>query len=261
MSFESLPLHHSQHPPHVNGRKRHQKPLALRPRHLKTPRRIHIASNRDFRPRVPFGRGLRNEVIPTFHRSSNRVTPDRRGAGATVGRQDFRMVPSGQVSRRSGKDPRPRRNLRAWDRHRRDHHHSGLDRSDSSPGNPFDSSRARFRPKSMETLQTQDWTIGWQAPFPWLQGWEGWIDRSLQSFPSGHTAAAAALATCLSLTYPKACWWFAILATLAGLQRIESGAHFPSDVLAGAAVGIACGSFTMRLGKRKKRSSSQGHAT
>ena len=120
---------------------------------------------------------------------------------------------------------------------------------------------ARFRPKSMETLQTQDWTIGWQTPFPWLHGWEGWIDRSLQSFPSGHTAAAAALATCLSLTYPKACWWFAILATLAGLQRIESGAHFPSDVLAGAAVGIACGSLTMQLGKRKKRSSSQGQAT
>ncbi|MEC7603857.1 MAG: phosphatase PAP2 family protein [Planctomycetota bacterium] len=45
------------------------------------------------------------------------------------------------------------------------------------------------------------------------------------------------------------------------MQRIESGAHFPSDVLAGAAVGIACGSLTMRLGKRKKRSSSQGHAT
>lgn len=120
---------------------------------------------------------------------------------------------------------------------------------------------ARFRPKSMETLQTQDWTIGWQGPFPWLQGWEGWIDRSLQSFPSGHTAAAAALATCLSQTYPKARWWFAILATLAGLQRIESGAHFPSDVLAGAAVGIACGSFTMRLGKRKRRSSSSSQAS
>ena len=106
---------------------------------------------------------------------------------------------------------------------------------------------ARLRPHTIDPLTSQDWTIGWQGMFPWLQGWEGWIDRSLQAFPSGHTATAAAFATCLSVTYPQARWWFALLAALAGLQRIDAGAHFPSDVLAGAALGIACGALTMRI--------------
>ncbi len=116
---------------------------------------------------------------------------------------------------------------------------------------------ARLRPHTIETLPSQDWTIGWHGMFPWLQGWEGWIDRSLQAFPSGHTATAAAFATCLGVTYPQARWWFAFLAGLAGLQRIDAGAHFPSDVLAGAAVGVACGALTMgirhRSAKRKSR--------
>jgi membrane-associated phospholipid phosphatase len=112
---------------------------------------------------------------------------------------------------------------------------------------------ARLRPHTIETLPAQDWAIGWQGMFPWLQGWEGWIDRSLQAFPSGHTATAAALATCLGVTYPQARWWFAVLAGLAGLQRIDAGAHFPSDVFAGAAVGVACGAFTMRISRGRSK--------
>lgn len=62
------------------------------------------------------------------------------------------------------------------------------------------------------------------------------------SFPSGHTAAAFSLATSLSITYPK--WYViapsAIWACGVGFARINQGVHYPTDVLAGAAIGVGC---------------------
>lgn len=62
---------------------------------------------------------------------------------------------------------------------------------------------------------------------------------SSPSFPSGHTALAFASATSLSLCYPK---WYVIAPAYAwagavGYSRIHLGAHYPSDVLAGAITG------------------------
>lgn len=61
------------------------------------------------------------------------------------------------------------------------------------------------------------------------------------SFPSGHTSNAFALATSLSLAYPK---WYVIVptylwATTVGFARMDLGVHYPSDVLAGAILGTA----------------------
>ena len=62
------------------------------------------------------------------------------------------------------------------------------------------------------------------------------------SFPSGHTAAAFSLATSLSITYPK--WYViapsAVWACGVGFSRINQGVHYPSDVIAGAAIGVGC---------------------
>ena len=62
------------------------------------------------------------------------------------------------------------------------------------------------------------------------------------SFPSGHTAAAFSLATSLSITYPK--WYVIAPATVwafgVGFSRINQGVHYPSDVMAGAAIGVGC---------------------
>jgi membrane-associated phospholipid phosphatase len=59
------------------------------------------------------------------------------------------------------------------------------------------------------------------------------------SFPSGHTSDAFALATSLSLSYPK---WYVIVPSYAwagavGYSRMDLGVHYPSDVLVGAIIG------------------------
>lgn len=64
------------------------------------------------------------------------------------------------------------------------------------------------------------------------------VEHSLQSFPSGHSALVAGLAAGLALLYPQGRTFFAVLALLAMLQRVHCGAHYPSDTLAGAAVGV-----------------------
>jgi membrane-associated phospholipid phosphatase len=60
----------------------------------------------------------------------------------------------------------------------------------------------------------------------------------LQSMPSGHTVTAVGLAVGLAWMYPQGKWWFALIAVAAALERVASGAHFTSDVLFGAALGM-----------------------
>lgn len=57
------------------------------------------------------------------------------------------------------------------------------------------------------------------------------------SFPSGHATTVFALAVVLALWYPRWRSLFLGLAILVGLSRVVLGAHFPSDVLAGALLG------------------------
>ena len=71
----------------------------------------------------------------------------------------------------------------------------------------------------------------------------GWLPLaglgySGQSFPSGHTAVAAALAIALCHRWPRARWAFIGLALMTIMQRIAYGRHYPSDCFFGAA--LAC---------------------
>jgi len=61
------------------------------------------------------------------------------------------------------------------------------------------------------------------------------------SFPSAHTAIAFTLAVLLSKYYPKYKIIFYVLAIITAITRIYSGAHYLSDVIGGAILGIAIG--------------------
>lgn len=58
------------------------------------------------------------------------------------------------------------------------------------------------------------------------------------SFPSGHTAAAVAFTAAVAPTWPAAGLACAVPAAMVAVERVQSGAHYPSDVAAGAAIGL-----------------------
>lgn len=59
------------------------------------------------------------------------------------------------------------------------------------------------------------------------------------SFPSGHAATSFAGATLLALLAPRFAVPLLALAALIAWSRVYVGVHFPLDVLAGAALGVA----------------------
>jgi undecaprenyl-diphosphatase len=61
------------------------------------------------------------------------------------------------------------------------------------------------------------------------------------SFPSGHTAASFAAAGALCFGKSKLGAPAVVLATLISLTRLYLYVHYPSDVVAGVAVGLLCG--------------------
>jgi undecaprenyl-diphosphatase len=67
------------------------------------------------------------------------------------------------------------------------------------------------------------------------------------SFPSGDTAVAFALATTLSFSC-RGLWGSALFlgAGVIGVSRVTVSAHYPSDVLAGAILGVFCGVAAIR---------------
>ncbi|HET9903412.1 MAG TPA: phosphatase PAP2 family protein [Xanthobacteraceae bacterium] len=69
------------------------------------------------------------------------------------------------------------------------------------------------------------------VPFSW--------NPALASFPSGHTTTAFAAAVALATLFPRARVAFFAYAAVMALSRVVVEAHHPSDVIAGAAVGIA----------------------
>lgn len=57
------------------------------------------------------------------------------------------------------------------------------------------------------------------------------------SFPSGHTLHAIAFSVVAIAYYPTLVWLLGPFAFLVALSRVVLGLHYPSDVLAGAALG------------------------
>lgn len=59
------------------------------------------------------------------------------------------------------------------------------------------------------------------------------------SFPSGHTAAGVGFSAAVAGVWPVMGALGAVPAALVAVERVHSGAHYPTDVAAGAAVGLA----------------------
>ena len=77
------------------------------------------------------------------------------------------------------------------------------------------------------------------------------------SFPSGHTASSFAVATAICFWSRR--WGIAalVLATLIAFSRLYFYVHYPTDVLAGVILGIAC-AFAARAIVRKAKAWKQG---
>lgn len=71
---------------------------------------------------------------------------------------------------------------------------------------------------------------------------------SSSSFPSGHSATAAAGAIALSAVYPALAPAFVLAGLLVALSRVYLGVHYPLDVLAGALIGAAAAAAALLVG-------------
>ena len=60
-------------------------------------------------------------------------------------------------------------------------------------------------------------------------------------FPSGHTSAAFSLAAVLGVTFPQIGSLFYLIAVLTGISRLYYRAHYVTDVLGGALIGVLIG--------------------
>lgn len=90
---------------------------------------------------------------------------------------------------------------------------------------------------------------------PWLvvEGLTALVaEHDPNSFPSGHTCAAFAAASAWCRTLPRRWMKIAavVMAALMGFSRLYVGVHFPTDVLAGLAVGLFCGWLAWLIWKR-----------
>ncbi len=99
----------------------------------------------------------------------------------------------------------------------------------------------RVRPRNFD-FDTLDVRATFEGFLPFFSGTSG-----SQSFPSAHTATAFAMAVMLSSLYPRARVLFFLLAFLVAGHRLHSGAHYPSDILTGAAIGWLFAMWCIRL--------------
>ena len=71
------------------------------------------------------------------------------------------------------------------------------------------------------------------------------LDR--YSFPSGHTLHAVSFTWQAVVQFPELSWVLIPLATLIAASRVVLGLHYPTDVLAGAAIGVGLAATGLTL--------------
>lgn len=77
------------------------------------------------------------------------------------------------------------------------------------------------------------------------------IDQSRSpSFPSSHATNNAAWAALFSVKFPRLKWVFIFIAGMVAYSRVYIGVHYPSDLIAGGLLGVACAFFVLFLEKK-----------
>jgi membrane-associated phospholipid phosphatase len=77
--------------------------------------------------------------------------------------------------------------------------------------------------------------------------------RWSSSFPSGHTISWFALATVYGAKYPRLIIPLALVGAGVAYSRVYFGQHYPTDVLAGAVLGVGIGWLTLKLERQLRK--------
>jgi membrane-associated phospholipid phosphatase len=93
----------------------------------------------------------------------------------------------------------------------------------------------RARPSNTEAIQ--EWNGLWRGRESLL------FNSQYHSFPSGHTGVAFALFGVLLFADRRHGWWALLAAAAIAWSRIYSNAHYLSDVMVGALLGLVSASF------------------
>lgn len=115
----------------------------------------------------------------------------------------------------------------------------------------------RVRPRDQMLADYNHWSF--LGPFGAVPGdpgegvmrsWQFWAEdvSNIQAMPSSHTAYAVATSVFLIAMYPRLRALLIALPIIVGLCRITFGAHWASDVVAGAAVGGIVSQAVVRTG-------------
>ena len=95
----------------------------------------------------------------------------------------------------------------------------------------------RPRPSGLN-LDIATYESAWLWAFDWSLSRVATFDAGTRAFPSGNMATATALLIGLWITFPRGRWLFAAVGLGTMLQRMHGGAHFLSDNVGGAAIGL-----------------------
>lgn len=100
--------------------------------------------------------------------------------------------------------------------------------------------------------------FGRARPFLWLAGNNSGFSffrygAKVASFPSGHATTSFAAAIVFGWLFPRWRFAFAIFACVIAASRVAAGAHYPSDVVAGAALGSLVATGIVRQSRIRGR--------